>query len=165
MTPGRTLVRREGLGCAAGLAAFVMTTVPAFAADPFAGTWVLDAARSSYSPGLAPAAVIETTRDIGNGRFSTAIDVTAQNGTVTHFEIAYANDGADYPVAGPVPGEAASSRQVDPQTLESTLKIDGKPILTTREVMSGDLNTLTSTTVGTAPGGAPIRNVQVYRRK
>ncbi|MBI3678038.1 MAG: hypothetical protein HY243_15625 [Proteobacteria bacterium] len=158
-------MRSTVLGCAAGVASIVMAIGPTFAADPFAGTWVLDVARSSYSPGPAPAAVTVTTREIGNGKFDTIIDVTQQNGKVAHFEVNYANDGADYSIAGPMPGETASSRYVGAETIESTLKIDGKPIGTTTEVMAGDLNTLTSTTIGTTPNGTPIRNVQVYDRK
>src|SRR5271170_7331308 len=119
-------MRSYVLGCAAGLASVVMTIEPTFAADPFIGTWMLDVAKSSYSPGPAPAAVTVTTRDIGNGKFNTTIDVTEQDGKVMHFEITYANDGADYPIAGPVPGETASSKYVGTQTLESTLKISGK---------------------------------------
>ncbi len=54
---------------------------------------------------------------------------------------------------------------VGTETLESTLKIGGRSIMTTTEVMAEDSNTLTSTTIGTTQSGTPIRNVQVYERK
>ena len=158
-------MRRCVLACAAGLASVVMTIGPTLAADPFVGTWMLDAAKSSYSPGPAPAAAIVTTRDVGNGKFDTTIDLTEQNGKVMHFDVTYANDGVDYPIAGSVPDETASSRYVGAETLESTLKIGGRSIMTTTEVMAEDSNTLTSTTIGTTQSGTPIRNVQVYERK
>jgi hypothetical protein len=91
--------------------------------------------------------------------------LTDQNGKVMHFEVAYANDGTDYPTSGPVSGETASSKYVGTGALERTLEINGKPIGTTTEVMSEDLNTLTSTTIGTIESGTSIRNVQVYERK
>ncbi len=150
------------LGCAA---AMVLLAEPALAADPFVGTWVLNAAKSSYTPGPAPAAVTVTTSDVGNGKFDTTIDATEQNGKVMHFEVTYANDGSDYPITGPIPNETASSKYIDAQTLESTLKIGGKAVDTTTEVVAADAKSLTSTTIGTTSDGTPIRNVQVYERK
>jgi hypothetical protein len=155
----------RNLGCAAAFAAAVVIAEPALAADPFAGTWVLDVAKSRYSPGPAPAPVTVTTRDIGNGKFDTAIDVTGQDGKAMHFEVVYANDGTDYPIAGPVPGETVSSKYAGARTLETTFKIDGKSMATTTQVVAADLSTLTSTTAGTTPSGAPIRNSQMYERK
>ena len=154
------------LGCAVVLTAVVAIAEPALAADPFVGTWVLDVAKSSFSPGPAPAAVTLTTRDIGNGKFNTTLDATEQNGKVEHFEITYANDGADYPVAGPVPDQTVSCKYISTQTLEITLKIGGNPISTTIDVVAADLSTRTSTTtIGTTQRGTPIRKVQVLERE
>jgi hypothetical protein len=71
------------LGSAVVLTAVVAIAEPALAADPFVGTWVLDVAKSSFSPGPAPAAVTVTTSDIGNVKFNTTIDVTGQNGNAS----------------------------------------------------------------------------------
>jgi len=90
---------------------------------------------------------------------------TDQNGKVMHVEVAYANDGTDYPLSGTVPCETASSKYVRTGAIESTPEINRRPIGTTTEVMLADLNTLTSTTIGTIESGTPIRNVHVYERK
>jgi len=163
--PKQISVKRFLWGSAAGLASLILVGEPALAADPWVGTWVLNVTGSSYSPGPAPVAETVTTRDIGDGKLDTIVDVTEQDGKATHFEITYANDGADYPIAGPVPGETASSRYVDAQTLESRLKIGGKAVTMTTEVMAADSQSFISTTIATKRDGTPVKNVQVYERK
>jgi hypothetical protein len=142
----------------------VMVGEPALAADSWIGTWELNVSKSSYSSGPAPVAETVTTSDIGDGKLNTIIDVKEQDGKATHFEITYANDGADYPIGGSAPGKTASSRYVNAQTLESRLKIDGKAVTTTTEVMAADSMSFISTTIATTRNGTPIKNVQVYER-
>src|SRR5215469_9908197 len=106
-------MKRDSWRCTVGAVAMFATTAPALAADPFVGTWVLNLAKSSYSPGPAPATETVTIRDIGNGKFEAIIDVKDRDGKASHLEIVYANDGADYPIIGPVQGQSATSKYID----------------------------------------------------
>jgi len=74
------------------------------------------------------------------------------------------NDGKDYPLNGAPNADMISVKRVDPKTIETTWKKDGKTVMKTRGVVSGDGKTRTVTFNGTDPQGHKVHNVVVYEK-
>jgi ABC-type transport system substrate-binding protein len=135
-----------------------------WAADPAAGTWKLNPAKSKYSPGPPTKSATVTYEETADGIRRTGESITA-DGTKNSFEYSAKYDGKDYPVKGSALFNAISIKRVNDHTTESTLKKDGKPVMTARRVISKDGKTLTITTTGTNAKGEKVRNVNVYDKQ
>jgi len=135
-----------------------------WAADPAAGTWKLNPAKSKFSPGPGPKSATVTYEVTADGIRRTGESITA-DGTKTSFEYSAKYDGKDYPVKGSDVFNAISMKRVNDHTAEATLKKDGKPVMTARRVISKDGKTLTITTSGTNAKGEKVRNVNVYDKQ
>jgi hypothetical protein len=153
------------------LAAFALSlaTSAAFAAeDPFVGTWVLNAAKSSGPPGTVPDSSTVVITDLGSGTFKSVSDNVIA-GTALRTEITFAADGADYvPVTTPArpgaPAIAQSVERVNTTTYKVAVKINGEVIATVLEELSADGKTLTATTTGIGQF-AGVSNVAVFDKK
>jgi hypothetical protein len=60
-----------------------------------------------------------------------------------------------------VPNTTTAYKRIDARTLEALGKVDGKPGVTTRVVISADGKTFTATQTGTDPQGQAVKNVIV----
>src|SRR6266436_1509073 len=114
------------------------------AADPTAGTWKLNPAKSKYSPGPAPQSATMTYEDTADGIKRTGENVLP-DGTKTSFEYTAKYDGKDYPVTGSDTYDAVALKRVNDHTVETTLKKSGKVMTTGRRVVSKDGKTMTLT--------------------
>jgi len=152
--------------------------------DPFAGTWRANPARSTWSPGPAPAEIQLAVR-----QFSALEDgwylyigagVDAQGGP--NFQVVrYRMDGQRYPVHNQVsitrmvtasqPTNMAagagttimrSYRRIDARTVEYTSYTDGVASLPTVRSLAPDGMSYTDTTRGTNPQGQAVNNVVVF---
>jgi hypothetical protein len=141
------------------------TSASALADNVWVGTWVLNVAKSAYSPGPAPAAETVVTTDVGGGMFKSTIDATTASGKSAHSEITYAFDGKDYPISGVGQDRTASAMLPDPQTMMSVLKMGGKIIGSTTLKMAPDLKSYTATAESTTPDGKPVKNVAVFEKQ
>jgi hypothetical protein len=141
--------------------------LPAGAADsnPWVGTWTLDVAKSTFSPGPAPKSNVIVTTDAGGGKFHSDVTVVTADGKTLHTEATYAYDGTDYPVTGGTEGQTVAL-QKDPstQTLTVTVKVNGNVTATITSVMASDGKSYTSTGTGTTPDGKPVKNVTVFNK-
>ncbi len=70
------------------------------ARSPFLGDWELDLTRMPANYGPPPKRVLYRFQDIGNGRWRTSVDITAQDGSVRHMTVAYRPDGTAAPGEG-----------------------------------------------------------------
>jgi hypothetical protein len=133
-------------------------------ADPFVGTWVLNLAKSKYTPGPAPkSASIAITMQ---GRTVTVMtDAVSATGVASHWMYAASVDGKDYPASGNPDVDTIALKQVDARTVEAVQKKAGKPTLTVRRTVSADGRTMTVTSSGKNAAGVAITNVAVYERK
>jgi hypothetical protein len=151
---------------------------PAPGIDPIIGTWKLNVAKSTYSPGPPPPeTVIDVRRwtalDDGAEAFvQSSVDAQGNPG----FQIVvFKTDGKRYPVhtAGTLVSFLAtrkqtnimrSYRRIDPYTVEFITYTDGTPGLPSIRSVSKDGKIYTQTTKGTDPRGQAVHNVLVFER-
>jgi len=150
-------------------AATLYLGISAWAADPSVGTWKLNLAKSTYSPDPPPMSstiVIEPSGDNG-----VKVNVETINAKGAKITISYsANyDGKEYPFNQSGPGAATNQtvvfKQIDPQPVERTNYIAGKPAGKEFWVVSKDGKVRTVTQTGTTADGKPIHNVLVQDRQ
>ena len=149
----------------AGIAAITITAA-AQAADPWIGTWKLNLAKSTYSPGPKPTTAGIVKMESVAGGVKVTIDSKDDQGKPTHVEISGKFDGKDNPVVGsPTPNSTDALKRIDARSFEVAGKIDGKPTVTTRVTVSADGKTMTATQTGTSPQGQAVKNTIVADRQ
>jgi hypothetical protein len=134
------------------------------AADPVAGTWKLNTAKSTFSAGPA---LKSQTRIYSQSAQGITLNMTTvgADGKETKSQTTYKLDGTDYPVTGVAAYDSLSAEQVDSNTAEFTLKMGGKAIGTTRRTVSKDGKTLSSTLKITNAKGEKTENVTLFDRQ
>jgi cyclase len=137
------------------------------AADPFDGTWVLDAARSRYMPSSNMPYRRETTITINGDAItqSTSTWRRSQGNDSPLVRVTYTAkfDGKEHPV------DASSSRvalrRVNPSIIERIATGDRGSKETATWTLAADRQELTMETAGVDPAGAAYSSTQVYGRK
>lgn len=154
---------RVSMMVAAGVlgAAVLVTAQPK---DPFVGTWVLNVAKSKYSPGPTPKSATTVVEAAGQGyKFSVKQELASG---MQEWSFTTNLDGKEVPVSGNNPNaDTLAVKRVDANTLETVAKKGGKTTTTQKNVVAADGKTRTVTTVGTNPAGEKVNNVAVYERK
>jgi hypothetical protein len=131
--------------------------------DPLLGTWVLNVAKSTFSPGPAPKSQRRTYEAHPKGVKATIGTVYA-DGHSTSIEYVADYDGVEYPVAGSPDADAIVLKKIDAYTAEATLTHAGNAMATVRRVISKDGKTMTITYKGISQGGLGT-NVAVYAKQ
>jgi hypothetical protein len=155
------------VGFVALLVASLVVTSPQGAlaqSDPHLGTWVLNVAKSKYTPGPLPKEQTSVYSASGQG-IKVATKGTTADGKPTLTEFTGNFDGKDHPVTGNADWDATSLKRVDSHTIEFVRKKGGKPVQTATSVVSKDGKTRTVTSVGVNAQGQKINNVGVYEKK
>lgn len=153
-------MRRNLLPVIVGIAFWISSGQAAQAADPILGTWTLNVAKSTYSPGPAPKSMTVKFEAVGDGIKSTA-DTIAADGSSTHTEYTASYDGKDYPLTGMKDADTVSLRRIDANSAERTDKMGGKVVRTYKRTLSADGKTMTATITGTDDQGRTIENTGV----
>jgi len=151
------------LAITVAMSALVLGSI-AHAADNQVGTWKLNVAKSKYSPGPAPKDGTLTVESEPNG-LKITIHGTDAEGKAVHMEFAPKYDGKDVPTTGMLGADTISMKKIDDYTVESVSKKGGKPLVTTRSVVSKDGRTRTSTQKGTNAKGEKVNNTIVYDKQ
>ena len=139
---------------------------PGFAqSNPRIGTWKLNLAKSTYSPGPPPRSQTILSEPVGQGLRGTTESIDAQGNPAKGIFGPYLFDGKSYPVTGNPAFDAVSLKQVNDSTVEQTRTKAGKVVQTTTDVISADGKTWTLTTTGVDANGQPINNVSVYDKQ
>ena len=128
------------------------------------GSWKLDPARSTYSPGLPPKSLVNTIQAVGGGLKVVSDGIDAE-GKPTHFEWTAKFDGKDYPVKGDPTRDAISIKKLDDYTLELTNKKASKVVNIVHAVYSKDGKSRTETRTGADAQGRHIENVTYWVRQ
>jgi len=149
---------------AAGLAA-ASIKAQAAGADPFIGTFVMNAAKSTSDPGPLPKSAKVTTVDLGQGKLKTNSETVLQDGSTMKTESTYAYDGKDYPVTGNPNVETVAIKRTDANTLEVTEKKAGNVVATLTVKASADGKTINTAFNGTNAEGKPMKGAGVYERQ
>ncbi len=138
------------------------STTSAQSPDPWIGTWKVNLAKSAYSPGPKPTVAGTVKMEPSSGGFKTTIDGANAQGQPTHTETVGTFDSKDNPVKGAqAPKTTTALKRIDGRTFQAMGKVDGKPTVTTRVVISADGRTMTATQTGTNAQGQSVNNVIV----
>jgi len=134
------------------------------APDPLIGTWVLNVAKSKYSPGPAPRSETRTYVVAGSD-IKASSKGTDGEGKPTAGEWTVNYDGKDRTQTGNPDADLLSLKRIDPYTTEFTQKKGGKVVITGTRVISKDGKTMTITTKGTNAKGQSINDVEVFEKR
>jgi hypothetical protein len=133
--------------------------------DPRIGTWKLNVAQSTYSPGPAPQSLMVKVEAAGQGEKATADFVNA-DGTRTTTVYTANFDGKDSPLTGSQFGaDMVSLKRIDARTTERTDKKGDKIVQVLTRVVSQDGKTMSVTTKGTDAQGKAVDNVVVFEKQ
>ena len=143
---------------------FMGFALSAQAADPLVGTWKLNVAKSTYSPGPAPKSLTAKIEAAGEGEKVTADGVRGDD-TPIRVEYTAQYDGKDYPISGSPMADTVSLKRLDANTTERTDKKGGKVVQTLTRKLSSDGKTATITIKGTDAEGRPINNLAVFEKQ
>ncbi len=157
-------MRTKPLAVFAAALLFVALSAAVEAADPMSGTWKLNAAKSTYSPGPAPK---ELTVKTESGESSYKVDATGTDAEGKPIQVQYDAkfDGKDYPITGQPYADKVSVKRVDPSTVESTMKKEGKVTMTVTTTLAKDGKSRTTTFKGTNEKGQAVHNVVVFDKQ
>ena len=131
------------------LAVLLLVSAALWAADPNAGTWKLNQAKSKYTTDHAsPKSLTVTFKEQADGLILDAVGVDPKGDPIkVHWAAKF--DGKDYPSTGGADGaDTVSLKRIDADTMETTNKKKGEVITTVRSVVSKDGKTRTSTWSG-----------------
>jgi len=142
----------------------LLLSVAVAAADKHSGTWVMNPAKSKYSPG--PAAKSVTVKiEADDTHLKVDSEGTDGSGNPTHIQFDAKFDGKDYPATGLPVGDSVSAKLLNPSTTQVVMKKDGKPVMTVTSKVSADGKTRTSTFNGKDAQGHAVHNVVVYDKQ
>ena len=134
------------------------------AADQHSGTWKMNPAKSTYSPGPTPKSFTVKIDSDADSIKLTADGIDA-GGNPTHVEYTARFDGKDYPITGAPNADTVTVQRIDPSTIRSTQKKADQVVMTVTSVVSKDGQTRTSTFKGKDAQGADVNNVVVYDKQ
>ena len=138
------------------------SSIGAQAPAAMVGTWNLDLAKSSFSPGPPPKSMSVTYSAVGADGLKIVVDVTPATGAAQHWEMTAKYDGKQYPVVGHPNADMVSVKRVDDLTGESTFTKAGKVTAVNVRKLSEDGKSLTVTSTGVTVDGKPRKDVQVF---
>jgi hypothetical protein len=139
-------------------------TSAASAADAVIGTWKLNVAKSTFSPGPAPKSQIRTYAESAQGIVLT-LKIVAADGKESTTTLTFKDDGKPYAVSGNPDFDTVSVKRVDALTVNSTQMKAGVNVGTGVRTVSKDSKTLTFAQKGTHDGGVKFDDVLIYDRQ
>ncbi|PYT21285.1 MAG: hypothetical protein DMG57_39085 [Acidobacteria bacterium] len=134
------------------------------AADPFAGTWKLNSAKSKYKTGTAPKEQTVTIAETGSD-LDVIISGTVADGSAimsSHYTVP-AQGGEGKIIQSPY--EAVSGKRMGSNQREITYSKGGKAVLTARSMVSASGKTITVNVKGTDMQNKPVDAVVVYDKQ
>jgi hypothetical protein len=136
-----------------------------FAQSTSAGTWKLNLAKSTFTPGPPPRSSTLTFQADGQRLTATVESMNAQGNPTKVVHGPYLYDGKSYPITGAPGYDAASYKIVNDSTDEITRTKAGKVVQTVTELLSEDGKTLTFTIKGVNANGQQVNNIAVYEKQ
>ena len=134
-------------------------------ADNNVGTWKLNVAKSSFSPGPGPKSQTLKIEAWGDDGLKYTADGVGPDGKPSHAEFQAKFDGKDVPFKGNPDADTLAYKRIDANTLQATTKLKGKTTITAKVVVSKDGKTRTVTQTGTDAQGRTVKSVFVYERQ
>ena len=153
------------VGITLAIASVLAGVLLAQAQESLFGTWRMNAAKSSFSPGPIPKSNIAKWEAFQGGVRLT-VDMVPEKGETQHYESSGKFDGKDNPVKGNNPdADAMAFSKIDARTYEVVNKKGGKNTMTARIVVSVDGKTRTTTQTGRDGQGRTVNNTIVYEKQ
>ena len=118
-------------------------TGTALAADSVVGTWKLNLAKSTFSPGPAPKSQTRIYAESAQG-LTLTLKTTAADGKESTATLTFKDDGKPYPVSGNPDFDMVAVTRVDASTVHSTQTKAGATVGTGVRTVSKDGKTLTA---------------------
>jgi hypothetical protein len=130
-----------------------------------AGTWQLNVAKSTYSPGPAPRSQTSIRSAAPGGGWTSTVDGVDAAGKPTHTEQVTMFDGKPVELKGAaVPTTRAFSR-VDDRTYQFVDRVNDKVTTNTRVTIAADGRSRTHVATGVNADGKVVNNAVVYERQ
>jgi uncharacterized ParB-like nuclease family protein len=139
-------------------------TGTALAADPVVGTWKLNVAKSTFSPGPAPKSQTRSYAESAQGMTLT-VKTTAADGKESTTTLTFKVDGKPYPASGNPDFDSVAVTRVDALTVHSTQTKAGANVGAAVRTVSKDGKTLTFAQKGTHATGQKYDDISVYDRQ
>jgi hypothetical protein len=147
------------------LAAVLTAAVPELGlAQTNLGTWKLNLAKSTYSPGPAPRSQTLTFSGTGQNLTDNLEGIDAEGKPLKGVYL-HNYDGKFYPTTGAPGVDSTAYTRVDPNIVKFTRMNAGKVVQTGLHVVSSDGKTLTVITTGTDANGRELNSVGVYEKQ
>jgi hypothetical protein len=140
----------------------LVSGVAAQTADPVAGTWRLDVARSKYTSGAPPKSQTTTLHAVDGGLHE-AVERVNADGTTTRWDVTAKYDGRDYPVKGDPARDTVAMTRVDQHTVDIVNKKAGGVVSRMRIVVAADGRSRTNTVMD--PSGQTTTAVLAFDRR
>ena len=140
-------------------------SVAALAADNNVGTWKLNLAKSTYSPGPPPKSQTIKIEAWGVDGVKYAADGVDAEGKPTHSEFQAQYDGKENAFKGNPDADTLAYKRVDPNTVEATTKLKGVAATTAKVTVSKDGKTRTVSQMGKDAKGQTMNTVAVYDKQ
>ncbi len=145
-------------------AILTLGTSAALAADAAIGSWKLNVAKSTFSPGPAPKSQNRTYVDSAQG-LTLTLKTVAADGKESTATLTFKDDGKPYPVTGNPDFDMVSVTRVDALNVTSIQMKAGKAVGTGARSVSKDGKTLTFSAKLTDAKGVKHEDVSVYDRQ
>lgn len=152
------------IAAAVGVASMSIAGFAQTPPDPFVGTWTLNVAKSTYSPGPAPKSGSVTITATGD---NVKVAVSGVSGTGDKVAWSYAanHDGKEHAATGNPDADVVVLKRINARSVEVTNKKAGKTTLVNTRSVAADGKTMTVTTTGTNAQGQKVNNVQVFDKQ
>jgi hypothetical protein len=145
--------------------AILVSASPAFAADPWLGSWKLNLAKSKYNlPDAVPKSETLKSEEAAGGMKGIVDGVDAQ-GKPMHWEYSAKYDGKDYPWTGNPNADMIVLKRVDDRNYEATWKLKGKTLMTSKNTVSPDGKTRTIIQTGKDVQGRDVNFTLVFDKQ
>lgn len=132
-------------------------------ASPQMGTWKLNESKSKLATGATKNTTV--VYEAAGDKIKVTVDGVDGDGKPAHNEWTGSFDGKDYAVTGDPTSDMRSYKKVDDNTLDLTVKKDGKVVTSGKIVVSADGKSRTVTTSGTDSKGNKFKNMSVYDKQ
>jgi hypothetical protein len=135
------------------------------AASPILGTWKLNVAKSTFTPGPGWRSQTRTYRLAPGGGVIVDWVGVGGHGEAMHVSFESVSDGKDYPMKGSANYDTLNAVRVDALTVKSEEKRDGKVVGVAIRTLSPDGKVMTITDDGTNRKGEKFSQVLVFDRQ
>ncbi len=148
-------------GVCAGL---LLTSSAVLAADHWLGTWKLDVAKSTFSPGPAPKSLTVTFAATPEGIKFTSDGVDAEDKPIQG-QFVSKFDGKEVPYEGNPNADMASPKKINDRSYSNPWKKEGKVTITAHVLVSKDGKTLTVHQTGKNAKGEAVKTTEVFEKQ